>query len=452
MVLTSTLFVALQFNQQALQRRGSLGVPFSPVPADQVSKLNLKPGEGVLAQSPLPGLTAEKAGLKAGDVVVAINGKPVGPATISATIREAVSGQIIKVKALRDGKEIELSATLMERPRDPGNANYAVTYSEVMSHGKRMRTIITKPKKPGKHPALMFIQGFSPVSYDYTLEGSTGNVATIDGPILYGFANDGFVTIRVEKPGVGDSEGGPFAQMDYTTELDIYRQALKQLKETSGVDTENIFIFGHSMGGAFGPMIACESPVKGLAIYGVAARTWFEYILDTIRYQGLVAGGSFESADEESRQGARLMALVFLENKSVEEVKTSHPMLAEMADSFFPGGLFNGKSLDFWRQLAQTNFASYWAKCNAHVLAVRGESDFVTYNADHKLIADIVNKVHPGWGRFAIAPSSDHLFHNFATEAESLKNFQRGTFNNGFTAMMKDWIRGVMTGGELRRH
>ncbi len=45
-------------------------------------------------------------------------------------------------------------------------------------------------------------------------------------------------------------EGGPFADLDYTTELDIYRQALKQLKESAGVDAGNVFIFGHSMGGA----------------------------------------------------------------------------------------------------------------------------------------------------------------------------------------------------------
>ncbi|MEQ1823589.1 MAG: alpha/beta fold hydrolase [Fimbriimonadaceae bacterium] len=449
MMISSAFLLALQFSQtdtmaEGLPRRGSLGIPFAPVPADLLAKLNLKAGEGVLAMKPLPGLTAENAGLMQGDVVVALNGKPIGPATVSSTVREIAANSEVTFKVLRDGKTIQLKSKLMERPRDPGNANFSVTYSDVMSNGNRMRTIITTPKKAGKHPALMFIQGFSPVSYDYVLETSKGDVSTIDGPILFDFANDGFVTIRVEKPGVGDSEGGPFAPMDYTTELDIYRQTLKQLKGMSDVDTENIFIFGHSMGGAFGPMIAAESPVKGLAVYGVAARTWFEYLLDTIRYQGLVGGASFEAADEEARQGARLMSLVFLENKSVEEVKKSHPKLAEAADAYFPGGLFNGKSLDFWRQLAQTNFASYWAKCNARVLAVRGESDFVTYDADHKLIADIVNRVHPGWGQFAIAPSSDHLFHNFPTEAESMKNFQKGTFNIGFSKMMKDWIKDVM--------
>lgn len=61
------------------------------------------------------------------------------------------------------------------------------------------------------------------------------------------------MTLRIEKPGVGDSEGGPFAELDFTTELDIYRQALKQLKEQPEVDAEHVFIFGHSMGGAFGP-------------------------------------------------------------------------------------------------------------------------------------------------------------------------------------------------------
>ena len=139
-------------------------------------------------------------------------------------------------------------------------------------------------------------------------------------------------------------------------------------------------------------MIAAENPVKGLVVYGVEARTWFEYLLDTIRYQGLLAGDTFEMADDIVRQGSQLLALVFLENESVDEVKKSHPKLTGLADSLFPGGLFNGKTHDFWRQLLETNFAAYWGRCNAHVLAVRGASDFVTYDADHKLIADIVNQ------------------------------------------------------------
>ncbi len=435
-------------NQKSdLPRRGALGLSFSPLPPDQAEKYGLAAGQGLIALQPIANLTADKIGLKSGDIVISINDEPITAQMIGKKIRETPTGSKLTFKVSRAGTLTTISGPLLEKPRDPGTKNYEVIYSHIVSHGQKMRTIITKPKTPGKHPGFFFIQGFSPISYDYVLETSTGDVSTLDGPLLYDFANSGFVTIRVEKPGVGDSEGGPFPEMDYTTELDIYRQTLIQLKATAEVDTNNIFIFGHSMGGSFGPMIAAENPVKGLALYGTAARTWFEYILDTIRYQGLVGGDSFETADEISRQGARIMAQVMLENKSPEEVKKALPELAPLVDSFFPGGLFNGKSLDFWRQLGQTNFASYWAKCNAHVFAVRGQSDFVTYDADHKLIADIVNKANPGWGTFAIAPNSDHLFHNFPTEKESMQNFQKGKFNLEFSTMMKKWILEVIAKG-----
>ncbi len=428
----------------SLVRRGTLGIAFQPLSASQRTDLKLTGGEGILALKPLPGLTADKAGVKEGDVVIKINDKLILPGFLGPYVRELQNGSPVAFTVLRDGKELILTASLSEKPRDPGGPNYMVTYSHIVDQGKKMRTIITTPKKPGKHPGFMFIQGFSPVSYDFTLQGSTGDVSSLDGPLLYEFANSNFVTIRVEKPGVGDSEGGPFAPMDYHSEIGIYKEALKQLKSLTMTDKDNVFIFGHSMGGAFGPMIAAENPVKGIAVYGTASRTWFEYLLDTIRYQGLVGGDTFENADEVSRQGARLMALVFLENKSPEEVKKSHPQLSQLADAFFPGGLFNGKNLDFWRQLAQINFPAYWAKTKAHVLSVRGESDFVTYDADHKLIADVMNKVSPGLGTFKIAPHSDHLFHAFATEQESMKNFQKGKFSPVFTKMMMDWIHEVM--------
>lgn len=444
-VLSLLAFAASATSTQApLPRRGVLGIPLSPAPTEIATKYSLQPGEGLLAATPIPNLTGERAGVHPGDILISINGKVVTAQTVSSTVRSIPAGSVINFVVGRDGKKLELKTALQEKPRDPGNANYGVRYSFVVSNGQKMRTIITVPKKAGKHPGFFFIQGFSPVSYDFTLEGSKGDVTTLDGPILFDFANSGFVTMRVEKPGVGDSEGGPFADLDYTTELDIYRQAMKQLRETPGVDGDNIFMFGHSMGGSFGPMIACEFPVKGIAVYGTAGRTWFEYLMDTIRYQGLVAGQSFEVADDEARQGAQIMSLAMLEKKSAEEIKKMHPELAGVVDSYFPGGLFNGKTLDFWRQLADTNFAKYWAKCNSHVLAVHGQSDFVTYDADHKLIVDIINRVHPGWGKFVLLPNSDHLFHNFATEQESQRNFQKGKFNNDFSKVTKEWIATIM--------
>lgn len=451
MVLTSLLALSAQLSlaaapiQDALPRRGALGVGFALVDPAVRTQLKLNGNEGLSAASVVPGLTGEKAGIKPGDIVMAIDGKPAIPGgSVGEYLRTVPTGQKVTFKVIRDGKTLELSSAFVEKPRDPGTANYSVEYSHIVSHGQKMRTILTLPKKPGKHPVLFFIQGFSPVSYDFTLSTSTGNVSSLDGPILHEFAENNFVVVRVEKPGVGDSEGGPFAELDYITELDIYRQTLKMIKSHSAVDPNNVFIFGHSMGGSFGPMVAVENPVKGIVVYGVAARTWHEYLLDTLRWQGIAGGGSYVDADNEVRIGARVISQIFFENKTAEEVKRSHPELASYVDSLMPGGKFNGKALEFWRQLGQINFATYWSKIDARVLAVRGGSDFVTYDVDHKLIADIVNKAKPGKGESMTLPNSDHLFHNFPNELEAVRGYSRGKFNPAFTKVMMDWIRKVM--------
>ena len=58
------------------------------------------------------------------------------------------------------------------------------------------------------------------------------------------------------------------------------------------IDQDKILIFGHSMGGCEGPIIATEFPVKGIAVYGTVTRTWHEYMLENLRRQAPLAGTS----------------------------------------------------------------------------------------------------------------------------------------------------------------
>ena len=88
---------------------------------------------------------------------------------------------------------------------------------------------------------------------------------------------------------------------------------------------------------------------------------------------------------------------------------------------------------------------AYWSRCQTNVLAVRGASDYVTYDVDHKLIADVVNRENPGTARSLTLADSDHLFHKFPTEQDSMKNAQKGEFNPAFTQLMKSWIEEVMS-------
>src|SRR5262245_40446766 len=98
-------------------RRGVLGVTVQPITSDLAASLGLKDMNGVIVNSVQAGGSAEKAGLKQGDVITKLNGVTV---TDSNAFRNRIAstqpGTSITLTVLRDGREQELSATLAERP------------------------------------------------------------------------------------------------------------------------------------------------------------------------------------------------------------------------------------------------------------------------------------------------------------------------------------------------
>jgi len=72
--------------------------------------------ESVTADEIAPGSPAEKAGLKSGDVIVKINGKPVGSTgDIISRVRDSAPGDTLKFTVQRDGREETLEVTLAAR-------------------------------------------------------------------------------------------------------------------------------------------------------------------------------------------------------------------------------------------------------------------------------------------------------------------------------------------------
>jgi serine protease Do len=87
--------------------RGSIGISFTPSDSEQARALLKSFGatEGVFIQTVAPGGPSEKAGLKEGDIIVSINGKPVhdGSALVN-TVTATPIGQALDVTVLRNGK------------------------------------------------------------------------------------------------------------------------------------------------------------------------------------------------------------------------------------------------------------------------------------------------------------------------------------------------------------
>ncbi len=96
-------------------RRGMLGVNIQNISSDLAEQMDLKTTNGVIVSNVKKGSAADKAGIKRGDVITKINGEAVEDGN---ALRNKVAGTQpdteITLTIVRDGKELELKATLGE--------------------------------------------------------------------------------------------------------------------------------------------------------------------------------------------------------------------------------------------------------------------------------------------------------------------------------------------------
>lgn len=96
--------------------RAWLGISVQDITPDIAKSLNKKDQNGALISEVFKGDPADKAGIKAGDVVTEINGKSIKDThDLLLTIASLKVSEKIKVKVLRDGKENTFTVTAAER-------------------------------------------------------------------------------------------------------------------------------------------------------------------------------------------------------------------------------------------------------------------------------------------------------------------------------------------------
>jgi membrane-associated protease RseP (regulator of RpoE activity) len=97
--------------------RKAIGAEISPTNAQTQQREGLTPYEGVQVVSVFGGTSAEKAGLQAGDVILAINGAPI---TSMSDMRNEVSmnniGDSVALTIARNGDRVDLPTTVQAWP------------------------------------------------------------------------------------------------------------------------------------------------------------------------------------------------------------------------------------------------------------------------------------------------------------------------------------------------
>lgn len=417
-----------------------IGVNLAPLTEEVRKQFNISVEKGAILTGIVPGSAAEQAQLKQGDIVVRLQGETVESLSqFLKSMRKFGAGDAVKFTVVREGNEVTVEVTLRPRPLETSD-DYDIVYDSAGDSGKRVRLIVTKPKAAGKYPAVMLIQGLGPGPIEFLGQGPNPFKS-----LLGELTKAGFVTVRAERVGVGDSEGIDVHENTIDTDVTSFRAALLKASKLDFVDPNKVFVFGHSSGAAIAPLVVKDLPVKGVATFAAFARPWAEHSLESS-----LTDWKLELKKEDEIKELTAMQKLFDEEcygkkKSPKEVFAAHPELKTfMADNVQDETYIQGIHYKFMQELANLNIAGAWGKVSSPVLAIWGEADWASCKADSELVASIVNKNAGGKGKFLALPKTDHGFSLAEDQEESfLAGRMGGTFNPAIVDALTKWMKEI---------
>jgi len=318
--------------------------------------------------------------------------------------------------------------------------NVEVIYDSVSTEaGKRLRTIITKPRNAkGKLPVI-FVAGW--LSCD-SVE-APADTKDESGLVFRGLAQlPEFVLFRVDKQGVGDSEG-VCGETDFEDEMDGYKAAFRALKTYDFIDSNCVFILGVSNGGAFAPLIPSpeeQQQVRGYISVGGWVKTWFEHMLEIERRRFTLMGKPPFEVNESMKLASILYYEWLIGKRPVGEVIKEHPQVAAIWPEGKDTSHLYGRPLRFYEGLQDyLNGAAMWSRVKVPTLVLRGAFDWIMTREDSELIAQYVNK-NGDLATFYEIPNTGHTFQHYLGLADAFKG-KSAPFDPKVIALLTDWLR-----------
>jgi alpha-beta hydrolase superfamily lysophospholipase len=421
-LMLASMLGAAASASETLPRRGVLGA----------GTANAE-GGGVTLTAVLPSLPAATAGLLPGDVVKSVDGAPVADTADFLKKLRRPGGQAVALGVMRGGSAMSVRVVLIEALKEHDPA-VDTSYDAVDVDHSLRRTLVTTPHgATGKHPAVLFIGGIGCYSVDVATNPEDPYMR-----LAHDLSRRGFVTMRLEKSGIGDSQGPPCPTVDYVNEAASYAVAFDALRAYPQVDPARVYVFGHSIGSVIAPRLALQKPLAGIVVAEGVGRDWFEYELINSRRQEELGGGTPVEVDRALLLKEDCMHRLLVERQDRDALLRAKPECKDYVQYPAPPAYF--------QQIAGFNMAEPWSKLSIPVLAVYGTADFITDEADHRRIVDIVNGAHPGSAKLTVIDGMDHYLVPAASQRASLERVQKpaaappAKYDERFSAAILTWL------------
>jgi dienelactone hydrolase len=404
-----------------LKRRGRIGLLFSEVP------------QGLLVREVVRNSPAAYSGIRPGDVVTAVDGVAVRVRrTLLSRVSAVRAGDTIRLGLIRDGSAAEVDVTADEVPRE-GDLDAKAEYRAFAGRAGRLRSVWSVPSRTAsaKRPAVLIVRGVGAPAAD-----APGNNPFRD--LAFHLAHQGFVVVRFDSEGVGDSEGGPADMVDFAGEVADARAALEHVRSDPRVDPERLVLIGEGTGGGVAAVVASQEKVGALVVLGTIARPLMEYATESRRAQLTLAGIGPEEADGYIRDHITVFA------RLVE----GGPLDAGAGGIVGSDGTLLGKRAPFWRQYDAAGIARVFARLTVPVMNAIGEYDFVSCIGEHRVIADALRARNPEGQVLTVLDRTDHDLREFDSREAAYEGYARSaaSANERALARISEWIRANVPG------
>lgn len=428
--LLITLLSVLSFFSfsQELKRRPFLGTKLDKITDDVKRIMELPNEKGVLISEVIANSTAEKTGFLKGDVLLKLNGIETNvPAEAVKLVSTYRGGDEFTYEILRGKKKITGKSVFKEMMKEQ-YTNIDMEYTATKSVAGVQRLIVSKPKTNKKSPAIIFIGGIGCYSLDNALDTSRSETQ-----LLNGLTRSGFVCVRAEKPGMGDNiKCKPCSEVSFKEELDGYVNAVKSVKQYSYVDSNRIYIIGHSMGGVFAPLVASQTTIKGIIAYGTIGSNFIEYLNKTRRTIAEAYGWNPVETDDYIKESCECASYYFVDKLTTEQATKKK----EVCKEYLP--VFDYRSKAYNDELYSFNFPGLWKDFNGKALLLWGKSDYIASKEDHEILTQTVNHYHSGNATFKVMDNCTHGMEYAPSFQEALKN--PGSFNRDVVSEILKWL------------
>lgn len=413
---------------QTLPRRADLGTAISTTPDAGPRILRFRP-DSVL----------ERAGLKVGDEITELKssrparmaGDPLRDGEVFGSFfRSARGGDEVRIKVKRaDAPDVRVKLPAMRLEKIDG---VDLVYGSAASEkGYRVLTITSRPKgATGKLPLVVFVPWLSCSPVENPLDLNDGW-----SKMLRGVMRDGGVQlVRIEKPGVSDSEGPDCSETDLDHDMAAFRAGIRAALSDPGADASKLYLFGGSVGGALVPILAREFKPRGIIATGGFTRTWYEHMLDIERRRLTFQGMKPPEVNAGMRALGGLYDRVLNRGQSPGQVLAEQPAWRPYWED--ENDRQYGRPTRYYRQLHALDVEGAWQDVTVPTLIVWGEFDWIMGREESDRAAAILGDK----ATYVVRPGMNHHFDVFADRAAAFRE-EGGKYDAGAAEAMVRWLK-----------